>query len=143
MTVTPGDPSWLDDALAEAVERAVRASGPGGQHVNKTSTAVELRFDVRGSLAVPVDAKPRLARLAGARVTGEGVIVLFAQEHRSQALNREAARDRLAALLRQAAIRPKRRRPTRPTLSSRRERLEGKARRSGVKALRGRPANDD
>lgn len=143
MTVTPGDPPWLDDALAEAVERAARASGPGGQHVNKTSTAVELRFDVRGSVAVPDEAKSRLARLAGARMSSEGVIVLFAQEHRSQALNREAARERLAALLRQAAIRPKRRRPTRPTLASRMQRLEGKARRSGVKALRGRPAGDD
>jgi ribosome-associated protein len=143
MTVTPGDPPWLEDALTEVVERAVRASGPGGQHVNKTSTAVELRFDVSASAAVPDEVKSRLARLAGARMTGEGVIVLFAQEHRSQMLNREAARDRLAALLRQAAIRPKRRRPTRPTLASRRERLEGKARRSGVKALRGRPARDD
>jgi ribosome-associated protein len=143
MTVTPADPPWLEDALDEAVERAARASGPGGQHVNKTSTAVELRFDARASSVVPEEVKPRLARLAGARMTGEGVIVLFAQEHRSQALNREAARDRLAALLRQAAVRPKRRRPTRPTLASRRERLEGKARRAGVKAMRGRPSGDD
>jgi ribosome-associated protein len=143
MTVSPVDPPWLDDALAEAVERAARASGPGGQHVNKTSTAVELRFDARASATVPEEVKPRLSRLAGARMTSEGVIVLFAQEHRSQVLNREAARERLAALLREAAVRPKRRRPTRPTLASRRERLEGKARRAGVKAMRGRPSRDD
>jgi len=129
--------------LDEATERAVRSSGPGGQHVNKTSTAVELRFDLRGSLAVPDDAKARLEALAGSRLSSEGVIVLFAQERRSQAMNRDAARERLAALLRQAAVRPKRRRPTRPTLASRLERLEGKARRSGVKALRGRPRGDD
>ena len=137
------DPPWLADALGEAIERAARASGPGGQHVNKTSTAVELRFDVRGSAAVPEDAKTRLERLAGSRLSAEGILVLFAQEHRSQTMNREAARERLAALLRQAAIRPKRRRPTRPTLTSRLERLQGKARRSGVKALRGRPTGED
>jgi ribosome-associated protein len=137
------DPPWLADALAEATERATRASGPGGQHVNKTSTAVELRFDVRGSATVPEDAKARLERLAGSRLSAEGVIVLFAQEHRSQVLNRQAARERLAALLRQAAVRPKRRRATRPTLASRLERLQGKARRSGVKALRGRPRSED
>ena len=143
MLEPPRDPLWLADALNEATERAARASGPGGQHVNKTSTAVELRFDVRGSSAVPEDVKARLERLAGSRLSAEGVIVLFAQEHRSQLLNREAARERLAALLRQAAIRPKRRRPTRPTLASRLERLQGKAKRSGVKALRGRPRADD
>jgi ribosome-associated protein len=137
------DAPWLADALDEATERAARSSGPGGQHVNKTSTAVELRFDVRASTALPEDAKARLERLAGARLNAEGVIILFAQEHRSQTMNREAARERLAALLRQAAIRPKRRRATRPTLSSRLERLEVKARRSGVKALRGKPRGDD
>ncbi|MBV8681488.1 MAG: aminoacyl-tRNA hydrolase, partial [Caulobacteraceae bacterium] len=85
--------------MDEATERAVRSSGPGGQHVNKTSTAVELRFDLRGSLAVPDDAKARLEGLAGSRLSSEGVIVLFAQERRSQAMNRDAARERLAALL--------------------------------------------
>jgi ribosome-associated protein len=143
LTEAPGDPRWLDDALAEAVERAARASGPGGQHVNKTSTAIELRFDVRGSIAVPEDVKTRLVPLAGTRMTAEGLLVLFAQEHRSQALNRMAARERLADLLRRAAVRPRRRRATRPSLASRLQRLEGKAKRSGVKAMRGRPGSDD
>jgi ribosome-associated protein len=124
------DPPWLQDALAEATERAARASGPGGQHVNKTSTAIELRFDARGSAVVPEDVKARLASLAGTRMTDEG-------------LNRAAARERLEDLLRRAAVRPRRRRATRPTFASRLERLQGKARRSGVKALRGRPASED
>jgi ribosome-associated protein len=139
----PDDPTWLGDALGEAIEKAARASGPGGQHVNKTSTAIELRFDVRGSAVLPDDVKARLARLAGARMTAEGLLVLFAQEHRSQALNRAAARERLEDLLRRAAVRPRRRRPTRPTLTSRLQRLEGKARRSGIKAKRGRPRPDE
>lgn len=123
-------------------ERAARAAGPGGQHVNKTSTAVELRFDLTASEAVPEDVKPRLGRLAGTRLTAEGVIVIFAQEHRSQQRNREAARARLTDLMRRAAVVPKRRRPTRPTLGSRLDRLAGKARRSRVKAARGRPDVD-
>jgi ribosome-associated protein len=139
----PDDPAWLQDALAEATERAARASGPGGQHVNKTSTAIELRLDVRASAILPEDVKARLAILAGARMTDEGMLVLFAQEHRSQALNRAAARERLEDLLRRAAVRPRRRRPTRPTFASRLERLKGKAKRSGVKAMRGRPAPED
>jgi len=139
----PDDPAWLQDALAEATERAARASGPGGQHVNKTSTAIELRLDVRASAILPEDVKARLAILAGTRMTDEGVLVLFAQEHRSQALNRAAARERLEDLLRRAAVRPRRRRPTRPTFASRLERLKGKAKRSGVKAMRGRPAPED
>jgi ribosome-associated protein len=137
------DPWWLGSAAAEISERAARASGPGGQHVNKTSTAIELRFDVRGSPSLPEDVKARLETLAGSRLTQDGVIVLFAQEHRSQELNRQAARERLVALLRQAAIRPKTRRPTRPTLASKIRRLDGKTRRSGVKGLRGRPTDDD
>jgi ribosome-associated protein len=139
----PDDPAWLPDALAEATERAARASGPGGQHVNKTSTAIELRLDVRASAILPEDVKARLAILAGTRMTDEGMLVLFAQEHRSQALNRAAARARLEDLLRRAAVRPRRRRPTRPTFASRLERLKGKAKRSGVKAMRGRPAPED
>jgi len=137
------DPWWLAAAEGESLERAARASGPGGQHVNKTSTAIGLRFDVRNSASLPDDAKRRLETLAGSRLTSDGVLVLFAQEHRSQELNRQAARARLTALLREAAVRPKNRRPTRPTLASRVRRLEGKTRRSGVKGLRGRPSPED
>ncbi len=127
----------------ELVERAVRASGPGGQHVNKTSSAVELRFDVRASPSLPEDVKERLERLAGSRLTQEGVIVIFAQSYRSQELNRQDARSRLIELIVQAAHRPKRRRPTRPTYSSKLKRLEGKSKRSGVKAMRSRPTRED
>src|ERR1700749_2404889 len=107
---------------SELTEKAARASGPGGQHVNKTSSAIELRFDVRAS-SLPDDVKTRLEALAGSRATGDGVIVIFAQEHRSQELNRQAARERLFDLIRQAAHRPKKRRPTRPTLASKVRRL--------------------
>lgn len=121
----------------------VRASGPGGQHVNKTSTAVELRFDVRGSPSLPEPVRARLERLAGSRLTNEGVIVLFAQNRRSQELNRQDALERLLELVRKAAEIPKRRKPTRPTLASKARRLEAKSRRAGVKAARGRPRGDD
>jgi ribosome-associated protein len=137
------DPWWLAAAEGEIIEKAARASGPGGQHVNKTSTAIELRFDVRGSPSLPDDVKARLETLSGSRLTQEGVLVLFAQEHRSQEMNRQAARQRLIGLLRQAAVRPRARRPTRPTLASRLERLEGKTHRSRVKGLRGRPSPED
>ena len=130
----------LDDD--EIVERFVRASGPGGQHVNKTSTAVELRFDVRASPSLAEDVKARLVRLGGARMTQDGVLVLFSQGSRSQEMNRQEVRERLAALIRQALHRPKARRATKPTYASKLKRLEGKARRSGVKYLRGRPAPD-
>jgi len=134
---------WLSIPEDDLVWRAARASGPGGQHVNKTSTALELRFDVRASPLLPEDMKARLAALAGSRMTQDGVLVLFAQGSRSQEMNRQDALARLVDLLRKAAERPKRRRPTRPTYSSKLKRLEGKSQRSGVKRLRGRPKGDD
>ncbi len=126
----------------ELVEKFVRASGPGGQHVNKTSTAVELRFDIRASPSLPEEVKVRLEALAGSRLTLEGVIILFAQNARSQEMNRQDARNRLFDLIRQAAVRPKRRRPTKPTKASKLRRLESKVRRGGVKSLRGKPTDD-
>lgn len=116
-------------------ENFVRASGPGGQNVNKVSNAVELRFDARRA-AIPEDVAARLARLAGSRMTHEGVIVIFAQRFSSQIRNREDARERLAALLLKAQERPKPRRATRPTLASKTRRLEAKGRRGAVKSLR-------
>jgi ribosome-associated protein len=141
-----GQPIIITDALSldedELSWRFVRASGPGGQHVNKTSTAVELRFDVRNSPSLPADVRERLEGLAGSRLTQDGVIVLFAQNARSQEMNRQDALSRLVDLVRKASVRPKRRRPTKPTYSSKLKRLEGKTRRSGVKAMRGRPSTD-
>ena len=110
--------------------------------MNKTSTAVELRFDVRSSPSLPEDVKTRLEGLAGSRLTLDGVIVLFAQNARSQEMNRQDARTRLVELIRQACHRPKRRRPTKPTYSSKLKRLDSKTRRGGVKSLRGRPSED-
>ena len=122
-------------------ERFVRSSGPGGQHVNKVSSAVELRFDVRAS-SLPPDVKERLIALAGHRMTDAGVLVIDSREHRTQPLNREAARARLVALVRHAARRPTRRRQTRPTGASRERRLDEKRRRGAVKAGRGRGGDD-
>src|SRR5215472_6352667 len=129
-------------AERELEEHFIRAPGPGGQNVNKLASAVELRFDVRGSPSLPDDVRARLETLAGSRLTQEGVLVFFAQEHRSQEMNRQAARQRLLDLFREAAVRPKARRPTRPTLASRLKRLEGKTRRSAIKGMRGRPSHD-
>ncbi len=121
---------------SELSESFVRASGPGGQNVNKVSSAVQLRFDVRQSPSLPNDVALRLMRLAGKRLTKEGVIVIIAQQHRTQERNREGARDRLFTMIRQAAVKPTPRRPTKVPKSQRRERLEAKKRRSGIKSLR-------
>ena len=122
----------------------VRASGPGGQNVNKVATAAKLRFDVRASSSLPADVKRRLRRLAGKRMTEEGVLVIDARRFRTQERNRQDALERLGALIRQAAVKPKRRRKTKPTLASKMRRLEGKHRRSETKRRRRtvRPSED-
>ena len=125
----------------ELDERFVRASGPGGQNVNKVSTAVELRFDV-GASALPLAMKQRLTTLAGSRLTADGVLLIDSREHRTQARNREAARERLVALIAQAAKKPRRRKKTKPRPGSREKRLESKKLRGQVKALRRRDHSD-
>ena len=131
----------LDES--ELVESFIRASGPGGQNVNKLSTAVQLRFDVRGSPSLTDEVRARLERLAGRRLTREGVLVITAQSHRTQERNRADALDRLVELIRQAAVRPVPRRATKPTKASRRRRVDDKKRRGGIKAMRGNPRSDD
>jgi len=130
----------LDEA--ELSERFVLSSGPGGQNVNKVSTAVELRFSVRDSPSLPDGIKLRLIRLAGSRMTQDGVLVISAQRFRSQQRNREDAQLRLFEMIRQAADPPKRRRATRPSLGSKERRLESKGVRSGTKAMRRRPEHE-
>jgi ribosome-associated protein len=120
----------------ELHETFVRSSGPGGQNVNKLSTAVQLRFDARRSASLPNDVSIRLQRLAGKRLTNDGVIVILAQQHRTQERNRQDARDRLIALIAEAAVKPVPRRPTKPTKTSKEKRLTGKKIHSGIKALR-------
>jgi len=123
----------IDDRQVE--ERFVRASGPGGQNVNKVSTAVQLRFDVNAS-SLPDEIKTRLISIAGSRMTTEGVLVIDAREHRTQAQNREAARARLIDFIERATHRPKKRRPTKPGRAAKEKRIESKKRRGDVKAAR-------
>ena len=127
----------------ELVEQFVRSSGPGGQNVNKLSTAVQLRFDVRRSPSLPNDVAVRLIRLAGRRMTKDGVLVLIAQNHRTQERNRAEAMERLIALIQEASIRPTVRRATKPTKASKERRIEGKKRRSGIKDMRRSKPNWD
>ena len=122
----------------------IQASGPGGQNVNKVATAAQLRYDVAGSPSLPEDVRRRLLRLASQRITKEGVLVIDAREFRTQERNRRAAIERLVDLVRRAAVRPKRRRRTRPSIKSRRRRLESKRHRGQIKRLRKRvPGHED
>jgi ribosome-associated protein len=130
----------LDESEIE--ESFIRSPGPGGQNVNKVASAVQLRFDVRVSKSLPGPVCARLERLAGSRLTRDGVLILIARDHRSQERNRQAALAKLVDLIRQAAVAPIPRRKTRPTLGSKRRRLETKGRRSKIKELR-RPGPDD
>ena len=137
--VTPS----ISIAEHELEEHFIRASGPGGQNVNKLASAVQLRFDVRRSPSLPADVRARLERLAGKRLTREGVLVINAERHRTQERNRQDARARLIELIRRAAVAPRPRRATKPTAASRERRLESKKRRSTIKGLRQRkPALD-
>ena len=125
---------FLDDGEIE--ESFVRASGPGGQNVNKVSSAVQIRFDLSGSRSLPEDLRERLGRLAGRRLTRDGVIVIIAQRYRTQERNRQDALDRLIALIRRAAVPPVPRRPTKPSRAAKERRLQAKAKRSAIKELR-------
>jgi ribosome-associated protein len=139
LSITPS--IVIDDSEIE--ERFVRASGPGGQNVNKVATAVQLRFDAGRSRSIDDDVRARLMAIAGSRMTADGVLVIDSRTFRTQAQNREAARERLVELLRQAAVKPKRRRKTRPSGASRLQRLESKRRRANTKQGRRGVAGDD
>lgn len=124
----------LDES--EISESFIRASGPGGQNVNKLATAVQLRFDIRHSPSLPIDVRKRLEKLAGSRVTKDGVLILLAQRYRTRERNRKDALERLIELAREAAIAPQKRRPTKPTYGSKQRRLESKSKRSRIKNMR-------
>ena len=134
------EPLFVTESLTipgwELVEQFIRASGPGGQNVNKVSSAVQLRFDARRSPSLPNDVAIRLMRLAGSRLTKEGVIVIVAQSYRDQARNRAEARERLVELIREAAVKPTPRRATKPTKAAKKRRLEGKRHRADIKKMR-------
>jgi len=139
-------PIWITGRLAidpdEIHESFVRAAGPGGQHVNTTSSAVQLRFDVRHSPSLPDDVRARLERLAGRRLTRDGVLVLQSQGQRSQKRNREEALERLVDLVRAAARPPVKRKPTKPSKASKQRRLDSKKRHSALKTLRSSRSDD-